>query len=328
MEFRLTAWQEIFEFEGPSNLPAIRKGKDVTNAATDDLAQMAHTLENSGDYRVLRRLVPRDIFAPVPADQQTKVGIIFDVETTGLDPKTDEVIELGMVKFAYCPDGWVARVINRFGSLNEPANSIPAEITNLTGITNEMVAGKRIDAAAVSTFVTDANIVIAHNANFDRKFAERYWPQFQNQHWACSLTEIDWHAHGFEGSRLGYLLMGAGLFHSAHRAVDDCRALLEILAMTLPKTEQSALASLLDHARRNTVRIWAESSPFDLKDDLRRRGYRWNDGSDGRPRSWHVEIDEGLLDAEMTYLRKEIYCRDVDLLVQPITALTRFSDRS
>ncbi len=37
-----------------------------------------------------------------------------------------------------------------------------------------MVAGKRIDAAVVSTFVTDANI-IAHNANFDRKFAERYW---------------------------------------------------------------------------------------------------------------------------------------------------------
>ena len=163
--------------------------------------------------------------------------VIFDVETTGLNAKTDEVIELGMVKFAYCPDGRVAHVIDSFGSLNEPANSIPAEITNLTGITNEMVAGKRIDAAAVSTFVADANIVIAHNANFDRKFAERYWPEFEHKHWACSVTDIDWRAHGFEGSRLGYLLMGAGLFYTAHRAVDDCRALLEVLAMTLAKTE-------------------------------------------------------------------------------------------
>jgi DNA polymerase III subunit epsilon len=64
--------------------------------------------------------------------------------------------------------------------LNEPANWIPAEITPLTGITNEMVAGKRIDAAVVSIFVTDANIIIAHNANFDRKFAERYWPEFEH----------------------------------------------------------------------------------------------------------------------------------------------------
>jgi DNA polymerase-3 subunit epsilon len=300
----------------------------VANDASNDLSQMAHALEKSGDYRVLRRLVPRDVIRPAPADQQIKVGVLFDVETTGLDAKTDEVIELGMVKFAYCPDGRVAHVIDCFGSLNEPANPIPAEITALTGITNDMVAGKRIDAVAVSTFASDSNIVIAHNANFDRKFAERYWPEFEHKHWGCSATEIDWRAHGFEGSRLGYLLMGAGLFHTAHRAVDDCRALLEVLAMTLVGTEQSALGSLLDRARRNTVRIWAEGAPYDLKDELKKRKYRWNDGSDGRPRSWHIEIDEDLSDAEMRFLRQEIYRRDVELLNQSVTALTRFSDRS
>ncbi len=213
----------------------------MTHDAADDLSQMAQALERSGDYRVLRRLVPRNVFTSVPSHEQIKVGVLLDVETTGLDAKTDEVIELGMVKFAYCPDGRVAHVIDSFGSLNEPANPIPAEITALTGITNDMVAGKRIDATAVSSFVSDANIVIAHNANFDRKFAERYWPEFEHKHWGCSATEIDWRAHGFEGSRLGYLLMGAGLFHAAHRAVDDCRALLEVLAITLARTGQPAL---------------------------------------------------------------------------------------
>jgi hypothetical protein len=58
------------------------------------------------------------------------------------------------------------------------------------------------------------------------------------------------------------------------------------------------------------------------------RKYRWNDGGDGRPRSWHIEIDEDLLDAEMRFLRQEIYRRDVELFTQSITALTRFSDRS
>lgn len=302
--------------------------QDVPENATGDLSQMAQALDNSGDYRVLRRLVPREVITPTSADQQIKVGVLFDVETTGLDAKTDEVIELGMVKFTYCPDGRVAHVIDYFGSLNEPANPIPAEITTLTGITNDMVAGKRIDDDAVSAFVVDANIVIAHNANFDRKFAERYWPEFEHKHWGCSATEIDWRAHGFEGSRLGYLLVGAGLFHTAHRAVDDCRALLEVLAMPLTRTERPALASLLDHARRNTVRIWAEGAPYDLKDELKKRRYRWNDGSDGRPRSWHIEIDEDSLDVEMKFLRQEIYRRDVELLVQSVTALTRFSDRS
>jgi DNA polymerase-3 subunit epsilon len=300
----------------------------VTNNATDDLSQMAQALENSGDYRVLRRLVPRAVITPAAADQKIKVGALFDVETTGLDAKTDEVIELGMVKFAYCPDGRVAHVIDCFGSLNKPTNPIPAEITTLTGITNDMVADKRIDDDAVSRFVADANIIIAHNANFDRKFAERYWPEFERKNWGCSATEIDWRAHGFEGSRLGYLLMGAGLFHTAHRAVDDCRALLEVLAMPLTRTERPALASLLDRARRNTVRIWAEGAPYDLKDELKKRRYRWNDGSDGRRRSWHIEIDENSLDAEMKFLRQEIYRQDVELLVQSVTALTRFSDRS
>ena len=63
--------------------------------ATDNLSQMAQVLEKSGDYRVrvLRRLVPRNVISPVPADQQIKVGVLFDVETTGLDAKTDEPIE-------------------------------------------------------------------------------------------------------------------------------------------------------------------------------------------------------------------------------------------
>jgi DNA polymerase III subunit epsilon len=122
--------------------------------------------------------------------------------------------------------------------------------------------------------------------------------------------------------------MGAGLFHTARRAVDDCRALLEVLTMPLAGTERPALASLLARARRNTVRIWAEGAPHDLKDELKERKYRWNDGSDGRPRSWHIEIDEDSLDAEIKFLRQEIYRRDVELLLQSITSLTRFSDRS
>src|SRR4029077_11033895 len=189
-------------------------------------------------------------------------------------------------------------------------------------------AGHRIDPDVVTAFVEDSVIVIAHNANFDRKFAERYWPVFEQKSWGCSATEVEWRKHGFDGSRLGYLLAGVGLFHDAHRATDDCRALLEILSSDIPRLNRSAFAVLLERARRKTVRIWAEQSPFELKDTLKKRGYRWSDGSDGRPRSWYVDVDEAKLDDEIVFLKTEIYVRDVEPRLQMLTAFDRFSVRA
>jgi DNA polymerase-3 subunit epsilon len=193
---------------------------------------------------------------------------LLDTETTGLDAPKNEIIELGMVKFDYFPDGRVAGVRGIFSAFNEPSESIPPEVTALTGS-----RGIRSTRPAVASFVEDAVIVIAHNSGFDRKFVERYWPIFERKAWGCSATEIEWRKHGFEGFRLGYLLNCTGFFHQSHRAVDDCHALLE-------------------QARKRTMRVWAEQSPFDRKDTLKRRGYRWSDGNDGRPRSWYIDVEE------------------------------------
>lgn len=287
---------------------------------------MAEALDRSAEYRVLRRLVARPLYTPT-VGQDTKVGILLDTETTGLDHRTDEIIELGMVKFDYQPDGRIAGVRDTFSAFNEPSAPIPPDITALTGITDGMVAGHKIDDAAVSAFVDDAVIVIAHNSGFDRKFAEQYWPVFEQRAWACSATEVNWRAHGFAGAQLGYLLNGAGFFHQAHRAVDDCHALLELLAFELPTTAAPALALLLENARKPTMRLWAEQSPFDLKDSLKKRGYRWSDGSDGRPKSWYVDVSEAAVDDEVAFLRTEIYMRDVEPSVQRLTAFNRFSSR-
>jgi DNA polymerase III epsilon subunit-like protein len=60
---------------------------------TTDLAAMAEALSRSSDYRVLRRLVPRKLSAPLPG-QETKTAIHLDTETTGLDFATNEIVEL------------------------------------------------------------------------------------------------------------------------------------------------------------------------------------------------------------------------------------------
>jgi DNA polymerase-3 subunit epsilon len=293
--------------------------------SNSDLAAMAQTLEQSGEYRVLRRLPLRQSFSA--SKEKTTVGILFDVETTGLDTASDEVVELGMIKFSYHSDGTVAAVLDTYSSLHEPSRPIPEDTVKLHGITNDMVAGHSIDGDVVTAFAADAAIIIAHNAAFDRKFAERYWPVFADKPWACSVNQIEWRAHGFEGSRLGYLLGGIGMFHRSHRAVDDCHALLEILAHTLPGTAQSALSLLLENARRKTIRIWAEQAPFEFKDELKKRGYRWSAGDEGRPRAWYVDIDEAKRDDEIAYLRTVIYLRDVELFTQTLSAFDRFSIR-
>lgn len=291
-----------------------------------DLQAMAAALARSPDYRILRRLAARPTYTPIIGND-VRTGILLDTETTGLEHSNDEIIELGMVKFDYTTEGRIVGVRNTFSAFNESSAPISAEVTALTGITDEMVGGHRFDDAAIAAFVDDAVIVIAHNSGFDRKFAERYWPVFEHKAWGCSMSEIDWRKHGFAGSQLGYLLNGAGYFHHAHRAVDDCHALLEVLAFELPTIGSPALALLLETARKPTMRVWAEQTAFELKDSLKRRGYRWNDGSDGRPKSWFIDVDESGLDEEIAFLRSQIYMQDVEPTVQRLTAFTRFSSR-
>jgi DNA polymerase III subunit epsilon len=156
-----------------------------------DLDETARSLEATGDYKILRRLVPRQAMG-VPAGYTGKLGIILDLETTGLDATKDEVIELAMVKFCYSGADEITSLAETFQSFNQPSYPIPAEVTQLTGITDGMVQGHRIDPEKISAFVADANVIIAHNAGFDRKFTERYWPIFAETHWACSMSEIDW----------------------------------------------------------------------------------------------------------------------------------------
>lgn len=292
----------------------------------NDLEAMARALEASGQYRVQRRLQPR-IRINDSRGAPTRLALFVDVETTGLDPAKDEIIELGMIPFSYLPDGLICDIGAPFEQFQEPSSPIAPAITRLTGITDAMVSGQRIDVDAVRALVDRASLVIAHNASFDRRFLERLSAAFVLKPWACSMSQVDWIDEGHEGVKLAYLAAGAGFFYDRHRAVHDCRAAIELLAAPLPSSGVPAMQKLLETARRPSWRIWAENSPFDLKDVLKARGYHWNIGDDGNPRAWYIDVDDGLQGDEVAFLRKEIYLRDVELLVREITAFNRFSDR-
>lgn len=301
----------------------ILQGPD-TVAVTQPLDSIATVLESTGEFRVLRRLGPF-VDCDDPPNEPTFIGLILDTETTGIDHVTDEVIELGIIKFEYGVSGRVYRVLDTLNQRHQPSKPIPPEITRLTGITDADVEGQRIDDAAVQAISADAAVVIAHNATFDRQMCESRWPIFAEKNWACSCHQVPWREEGHEGLKLGYLLVDYGFFHKGHRAIDDCHALLALLAAPLRTSGRLALSCLLETARKPTVRIWAAGSPIATKDVLKARSYRWS----GRRRCWYIDVEEERLDIERTFLSQEIFRGEVcDLPADRITARDRFSLRT
>lgn len=146
------------------------------------LEALAVQLNASGNYRVLRRLLPRTVVTAADGTP-TRTGLFVDVETTGLDHQKDEVIELAMVPFTYSLNGRIFEIHDAYQRFQEPSAPISAAITMITGITDEMVAGRKIDAEEVASFANGAALVIAHNAAFDRRFAERLSDVFITKPW-------------------------------------------------------------------------------------------------------------------------------------------------
>lgn len=72
------------------------------------------------------------------------------------------------------------------------------------------------------------------------------------------------------------------------------------------------------------MRIWADQAPFELMNALKKRGYRWSDGTDGRPSSWYIDVDEANAATETEFLRTTIYLSEVEPRIQAISAISRF----
>jgi DNA polymerase-3 subunit epsilon len=192
-----------------------------------------------------------------------------DVETTGTNPDSDKIIELGICLFEYdSQTGRIYKVLGSWEWFEDLGFSIPPEITNITGITDAMVAGHRIDDRALNDLLGRVVLVIAHNASFDRRFLEKRLPAFATKHWACSLADIDWKAEGIRSSALEFIAYSLGFFHDGHRAASDCRVTLHALAQSLPGSGRLALQDLLEQVRLPTWRLWAKDAAIEKKDIL------------------------------------------------------------
>lgn len=290
------------------------------------------SLHSTGDYQVLRRLnLARDARLGRPGPEHARVALCLDTETTGLDFRRDRIIELGVVAFEYdAESGEIYRITDRYSGFEDPGFPIPPEVREITGISDDMVRGQAFDDAFMNGLAAKADLVIAHNAAFDRKFVEARYPSYAKLPWACTVSQIDWSAERLSSRTLEFLLFKTGsLTINAHRALDDAEGVLGLLMERLPVSGASIFQALLRRANEITSRIFAVSAPFDKKDILKERGYRWSDGTQGGSKAWWRDVPANEEPDELAYLAREIYPRGNTSAVQVVRcdALARFSVR-
>lgn len=290
----------------------------------DELERLIQQLEGHPDVRVVRRFVARSQYLK-PDGRPLAKGVVVDTETTGTRHGEDKIIELGMVAFEFdAATGEIFRILEPYNALEDPGFPIPPESTAVHGIADAMVAGQRIDDAAVSRLVEGAALVIAHNAKFDRPFLESRLPVFASLPWACSFAQVDWQKEGLGSQKLDYIVYRMGFFYDAHRAEADCLALLEALRYQLPVSGKRALKAILDQCQANDYRLWARGSRFDTKDILKERGYRW----DADEKCWYKNVREHQLATELTWLKQAVYGgRAATIDCEICDAYSRFSSR-
>jgi DNA polymerase-3 subunit epsilon len=170
---------------------------------TDDLD--AETLARGlamGEYRVLRRVQVDELDCGPTVEADTLVAAVVDVETSGLDPAEDGITELALRRIRFDGEGRVVKVDRLYSWLENPGGTLPDDVVRLTGITNEMLADKQIDEAQATKLLSSADVIISHNAAFDRPFIDKRLPAVRGRPWACSCEGIDWKTFGFNGGLL------------------------------------------------------------------------------------------------------------------------------
>lgn len=167
------------------------------------------------------------------------VVAFLDTETTGLGER-DEVVSLGIVLAeVVLPKGHLLREMEAFYSVREPSVPINPGAQAVHGLSAEALKGKAFDLPYIRSLIDQADVLVAHNASFDRRMLERLIPDVAKWPWRCSYRQVGW-PEGLANKKLDTICMH---FHierqQPHNALSDARAMMDCLLMPTGKTVRS-----------------------------------------------------------------------------------------
>ena len=207
--------------------------------------------------------------------------LILDTETTGLDPNTDSLIEIGAVLFSV-----EHRAVIQQLSFLLPIDDNPVQ--HINGIAPELSTWLPINALPLFLdLASHADAFLAHNAEFDRQWIEPLLPPaLRSLPWICTCEGIRW-----PGLRANPSLMELALAYevpvwAAHRALTDCTYLAHVLARD-PLLEDH-LAQGLEPRRLMVARV-----SYDDREQAKSAGFRW----DPATKQWSRRCSESEISA-------------------------------
>lgn len=188
----------------------------------------------------------------------------FDTETTGLEPRSCRIVEIGGIRFD-------ARGVSaRFNTLIDPGVRMPPEVTRINGITDEMLAGQPRHDIAMADFLRFAGnaVLVAHNAPFDVGFVNEELarlgkPALKNRVIDTRLFARDMFP-GLPNYKLQDLAARFGIKAiDAHRAEDDARVCMELFMVCLAELRDKlhVVSRLAEAAGANPAQSVPATSP-------------------------------------------------------------------
>ena len=159
--------------------------------------------------------------------------VVLDVETTGLNTRTDEIIEIGAVRFENGVE------VAEFSELINPGRPVPDKVVEITGITSAMLRDKRALMTVMPEFAAfcEGAVLVAHNASFDMSFFRRAFRQAALPFDFAILDTLALVRNQYpqlKTHKLGNMCKQLGIsLTNAHRAVHDARATAQMLMKVL-----------------------------------------------------------------------------------------------
>lgn len=233
--------------------------------------------DDSTDTVLLKKMGPINIEKNTTSEEVIKIAFI-DVETTGLDYKKEEIIELGLIVLAVGKtSAKIYEVLYKKSHLQEPSKELSEKIQKITNIKMSDLVGKKIDVEEINQQLLDVSVVVAHNAGFDRPFVEKIIPIAKLKIWSCTYSQIPWDNYGFPEKSLKNLCFYHGFYFEAHRAVSDCEATIALATMTAPDSTENYLSKLLEKASQKSLFLIARKTDYKFKDFFRENSFNWSD---------------------------------------------------
>lgn len=193
--------------------------------------------------------------------------LIVDVETTGLDPATDRVIEVGMIEYSITHQSVIQSysiLLHAEDNQCEALNRIPAALLREAKC-------QRSPTEIIQRPASECDAIIAHHAEFDRQwFAPEIGP------WLCTMSDFKWPRATKDGQSLVHLALEHGIgVSSAHRALTDCQLIAALF------DRMTDLTGMFAHAMRPKALFRAMVS-YDERELAKASGFKW----DGEAKTW------------------------------------------